>query len=129
MWFRNKMDEGVIHPEFSEDDMLSKITMTLVITVVENCIDEWQTGKHNDVQFTATAYKHKFNAHLKQIIEFDKKTQKSDIVPRLLKHMLKMARKHAKVVDAPDAVALQLTEDDVEAAKKEWESMVFSDED
>lgn len=101
--------------------------MTLVITVVENCIDEWQTGKHVDAQVTAAAYKHRFNAHLKQIIEFVKKTQESDIVPRLLKHMLKMARKPAKVVDAPDTVALQLTEDDVEAAK-EWESMIFSDE-
>lgn len=58
----------------------------------ENCIDEWQTGEHVDVQFTATAYKHKFNAHLKQITEFEKKTQESDIIPRLLKYILKQAK-------------------------------------
>ncbi|EDR04612.1 uncharacterized protein LACBIDRAFT_330425 [Laccaria bicolor S238N-H82] len=92
MWFRNKTDDRVIHPEFSEDDTLSKITMALVITVAESCIDEWQTGEHVDVQFTATAYKHKFNAHLKQIIEFEKKTQESKIIPRLLKHILKLAK-------------------------------------
>lgn len=109
-------------------------------------MDEWQTGEHIDVPFTAVAYKARFNQHLKQLIEFDKKTKESDIVPRLLKHMLKMARqvvnfsnfpvlisscrKHARVVDSLEAVqAVHLTEDDVEAAKKEWETMVFSDDD
>ena len=31
-------------------------------------------------------------------------------------------------VSAPNTVALQLTQDDVEAAKKEWENMVFLDD-
>ncbi|EDR12564.1 uncharacterized protein LACBIDRAFT_323111 [Laccaria bicolor S238N-H82] len=126
-WFRNKTNNGVIHPEFSEDDTLLKITMALVITVVHRSYFH-QTSKHVDVQFTTTVYKHKFNAHLKQIIKFEKKTQESKIIPCLLKHILKLAKKHAKVVDAPDTVALQLTEDDIEAAKKEWENMVFSDD-
>lgn len=109
-WFKNKSDDGVIHPEFSEGGMLSKVTKALAITVVrthsslqlwlsfipvsqvENCLDEWQTGEHVDVPFTAAAYKPKFTAHLKQLIAFDDKTKESDIVPRLLKHMLKMAR-------------------------------------
>ncbi|EDR11598.1 uncharacterized protein LACBIDRAFT_324274 [Laccaria bicolor S238N-H82] len=125
-WFKNKSDNGVIHPEFSEGGMLSKVTKALAITVVENCLDEWQTGEHVDVPFTAAAYKPKFTTNLKQLIMFDDKTKESDIVPRLLKHMLKMARKHAKVTDALEvAQAIQFTEDDVEAAKKEWESMTF----
>jgi hypothetical protein len=89
--------------------MLSTIMMALTITVIclsnflmmvppdsnlqtENCIDEWKTSEHVDVQFTAAAYKYKFNLHLKKIIEFRKKTQESDIIPHHLKHMLKMAR-------------------------------------
>ena len=72
--------------------MLSCELFVLTYQQTENCIDEWQTGEHVDVQFTATAYKHKFNAHLKQIIEFEKKTQESEIIPRLLKHILKLAK-------------------------------------
>ena len=40
----------------------------------------------------ATAYKAKFHAHLKRITEFDKKTREENIVPRLLKYVLKVAR-------------------------------------
>ncbi|EDR02565.1 uncharacterized protein LACBIDRAFT_332394 [Laccaria bicolor S238N-H82] len=92
-WFKNKRDNGVIHPEFSEGGMLSKVTKALAITVVENCLDEWQTGEHIDVPFTTAAYKPKFTTNLKQLIVFDNKTKESNIVPCLLKHMLKMARK------------------------------------
>ena len=34
VWFKNKEDEGVIHPEFSEYDALSMATMAFVLTVV-----------------------------------------------------------------------------------------------
>ena len=164
-WFKNKSDDGVIHPEFSEGSMLSKVTKALAITVVctcqalqlwlsfipflrvENCLDKWQTGEHVNVPFTAAAYKHKFTAHLKQHITFEDKTKESDIVPHLLKHMLKMARyvlvaqgvfphphphlfkETWKVIDTLEATqAIQITEDDVKAAKKEWETMVFSND-
>jgi hypothetical protein len=33
-WFKNKSDDGVIHPKFSEGGMLSKVTKALTITVV-----------------------------------------------------------------------------------------------
>jgi hypothetical protein len=45
-----------------------------------------------DVPFTATAYKTKYRAHLKLIMDFEKKTRDADIIPRLLRHMLKVAR-------------------------------------
>lgn len=34
VWFKNKQDEGVIHPEFSEDDKLPMATIAFVLTVV-----------------------------------------------------------------------------------------------
>jgi hypothetical protein len=33
-WFRGKKDDGVIHPEFFKDEMLSLITIALILTVV-----------------------------------------------------------------------------------------------
>jgi hypothetical protein len=33
-WFRGKKDDGVTHPEFFEDEMLSFATIALVLTVV-----------------------------------------------------------------------------------------------
>jgi hypothetical protein len=36
MWFRNKDDEGVIHPEFSEEGLLALVTIALAFTVVSN---------------------------------------------------------------------------------------------
>ena len=34
MWFKNKSDEGIIHPEFSDGGLLSMTTISLVLTVV-----------------------------------------------------------------------------------------------
>jgi hypothetical protein len=59
---------------------------------IENNFDEWVTGEHVDVPFTSTTYKAKYQAHLKRITDFEKKTCEADIMPRLLRHMLKGAR-------------------------------------
>ena len=40
---------------------------------------------------TATVYKAKYSAHLKFIMDFEKKTRDANIIPRLFKHMLKVA--------------------------------------
>jgi hypothetical protein len=34
VWFKNKDDDGVIHPEFSENDVLQIATIAFVLTVV-----------------------------------------------------------------------------------------------
>ena len=65
--------------------------MVLTLLQIENNLDEWITGEHIDVPFTATAYKAKYCAHLKFIMDFKKKTCEANIIPRLLKHMLKQA--------------------------------------
>ena len=60
---------------------------------IDNCLDEWQTGEHVDVQFSAAAYKNKFIAHLKRLEDkFAEKTKDVNIVSRLRKHLLKMAK-------------------------------------
>jgi hypothetical protein len=77
--------------------------------------------------------------------DFDEKTKDSNIVPRIRKHLLKMARyvsitkckgsrymkvfrKHAKVDEAGlKSKPAELSHDDIETAKKEWESIVLSE--
>ncbi|KDR74200.1 hypothetical protein GALMADRAFT_141282 [Galerina marginata CBS 339.88] len=111
--FRNKTDDGVTNPEFSEDGKLPMVTIALALSGVENNLDEWDWM---------------FQAHLKRLDELDKKTQEADIIPRLCKHLLKMAR-HAKVTDTAVGLAEAgwLLDADVEAAKKKWEGLVLSD--
>ena len=58
---------------------------------MENNLDKWITGEHVDVLFTATAHKAKYQAHLLFITDFKKKTRDANIIPCLLKHMLKVA--------------------------------------
>ncbi|KAF8960234.1 hypothetical protein BDZ97DRAFT_1905964 [Flammula alnicola] len=128
IWFKNKEDDGAIHPEFSEDGMLSMATIAFVQTVIENNLDEWVTGEHVDVPFTATAYKAKYRAHLNHIMDFEKKTREADIIPRLLTHMLKAARKHAKVSGEGAAQTSNISDGEIEAAKLEWADLVLSDD-
>jgi hypothetical protein len=103
------------------------------------------TGEHVDVPFTAAAYKAKYHAHLKRLMDFEKKTREADIIPRLLRHMLKAARyvlcicftkllfnplyrKHAKVSGEGAPQASNISEAEIEAAKEEWADLVLSDE-
>ncbi|KIK04876.1 hypothetical protein K443DRAFT_4235 [Laccaria amethystina LaAM-08-1] len=126
MYFKNKTDDGIVNPEFSENEELSLVTLALVLTVIDNCLDEWQTGEHVDVQFSAAAYKNKFIAHLKRLEDFAEKTKDANIFSYRL---MTVSRKHAKADDAPQVIqAARVTEDEVEAAKKEWEGLVLSEE-
>lgn len=110
MWFKTKKDEGVVHPEFSVGEGITDVTIALTLTAVcsffycglrylsifvlqaECVIDEWRTGEHVDVPFSAAVYQDKFLAHLKRLEDFHENTKSLDIMPRLRKHMLKKAR-------------------------------------
>jgi hypothetical protein len=59
---------------------------------IENNLDEWVTGEHVSVAFSQNAYEHKYLAHVKRLKDFDEKTKGSNIVPRIRKHLLKIAR-------------------------------------
>ena len=100
----------MVHPEFFEDEMMSLSMIGLVLTIVsplsfffviaahvicvqiENNLDEWVTGEHVSVPFTQAAYEQKYDAHLKRLKDFEERTKDSDIMPRIRKHLLKMAR-------------------------------------
>ena len=59
---------------------------------IENNLDEWVTGKHISIAFSQMAYEQKYLMHLKCLRDFDERTKDSNIVPRIRKHLLKMAR-------------------------------------
>ncbi|KAG6827067.1 hypothetical protein H0H92_013336 [Tricholoma furcatifolium] len=128
-WFKNKADDGVVQPAFS-DGGIPLVTIGLIATVVECCLDEWQSGEHGDVPFAAAQYHSKFHKHMKTIQNFADRTHDTDIIFRLRNQMLKMARKHAKVENDRATVGnAELDDADIEAAKEEWKNMVFSDDD
>ncbi|SJK99346.1 uncharacterized protein ARMOST_02639 [Armillaria ostoyae] len=128
IWFKNKNDEGANNPYFLQDG-IPLPTIALVFTVIECCLDEWQTGQHVDVQFTAASYKEKYNGHLKTLQDFDQRTKEVGIIPKLRYSLAKKARKHAKIVDKPTGSRVTQIDDlDIEAAKKEWEGFNDSDD-
>ena len=59
---------------------------------IENNLNEWVTGKHISIAFLQTTYEQKYLMHLKHLRDFDKRMKDSNIVPRIRKHLLKMAR-------------------------------------
>ena len=59
---------------------------------IENNLDEWVTGEHVSVAFSQSTYEQKYLTHLKRLKDFDERTKDSNIVPRIRKHLLKMAR-------------------------------------
>jgi hypothetical protein len=59
---------------------------------IENNLDEWVTGEHVTVAFSQNTYEQKYLAHIKRLKAFDEKTKESNIMPRIRKHLLKMAR-------------------------------------
>ncbi|KAG1720912.1 uncharacterized protein EDB91DRAFT_1256776 [Suillus paluster] len=49
MWFANHNDEDVIHHEYFNPFPVE--TMTLMLTAIKCCIDEWITGVKEDIKF------------------------------------------------------------------------------
>ena len=78
--------------------VVSQLVFSFLITAhgfrvqIENNLDEWVTGEHVSVAFSQNAYEQKFLAHVKRLKDFDARTKEANIVPRIRRHLLKMAR-------------------------------------
>ncbi|KAJ7588278.1 hypothetical protein C8J56DRAFT_941262 [Mycena floridula] len=128
MWFKHKNDVGPSSSLFSVDGGLPLPAVALALTTIECCLDEWQSGEHVNVQFTANVYQEKYEAHLKTLKAFHARTKDANIIPKMCVRLLKNARKHAKIVDTVAAHVMQLDDLDLEAAMKDWAN-VNSDDD
>ncbi|PBK87910.1 hypothetical protein ARMGADRAFT_938188, partial [Armillaria gallica] len=91
IWFKNKNDESTNNLYFLQDG-IPLPTIALVFMVIECCLDEWQTGQHVNIQFTAASYKEKYNGHLKTLQNFDQRTEEVGIIPKLCQNLTKKAR-------------------------------------
>ncbi|KAJ7592321.1 hypothetical protein C8J56DRAFT_781103 [Mycena floridula] len=128
MWFKHRHDVGPSSPMFCVDGGIPLPAVALALTTIECCLDEWQSGEHVNVHFTANIYQEKYEAHLKTLKAFHARTKDANIIPKMCTRLLKNARKHAKIVDAVAARVMQLDDLDMEAAVKDWAD-VNSDED
>ncbi|KAI0696363.1 hypothetical protein BC835DRAFT_1230411, partial [Cytidiella melzeri] len=121
VWFGNRNADGVRHPSYSQDGRIPLVTIALVLTAVENVLDEWLTGEHVDIPFSAHGYREKFNVNLKTLKDFAEHTQALGIVTQLRKRLLNTARRYAKVDENTLEERPGLVTSDFEAARREWE--------
>ncbi|KAH9963485.1 hypothetical protein BGW80DRAFT_1179878 [Lactifluus volemus] len=130
MWFEDKEDDGIVFSKCftSDGGGIPPQTIALVCTVIENCLDEYQGGAFSEIPFTRSMYRARYEARLEYFEDFSKKTRQASIIPRLCQRILKLARKHAKADAEPITQKILIEDAEVEAATKEWEDIVFSDE-
>ncbi|KIM68370.1 hypothetical protein SCLCIDRAFT_105913, partial [Scleroderma citrinum Foug A] len=69
MWFANKNDKGIKHHAHFKPFPLP--ALTLVLTSIKCCIDEWMTGTCADIPFTVQDYCTAYDSHLKCLQDFD----------------------------------------------------------
>ncbi|KAJ7128799.1 hypothetical protein C8R43DRAFT_1134379 [Mycena crocata] len=93
MWFANRRDEGPCHPEFFQPFPVKGLA--LVLTVIENTIDEYLTGIRTDVPFTANEYRTIYQHHIKSLEEFAAHTAEHKILDRILGRMHDEGRFHS----------------------------------
>ncbi|KAI6020337.1 hypothetical protein BKA83DRAFT_4495093 [Pisolithus microcarpus] len=81
MWFANKHDDGVVfHKHYKP---FPYPALTLVLTVIECCIDEWMTGTWTDIPFTIQEYRSTYKSHLKCLHAFEDATKDYDVLPAI----------------------------------------------
>ncbi|KAF7371946.1 hypothetical protein MVEN_00052500 [Mycena venus] len=116
MWFANRRDEGPRHPELFNPLPLE--SFALILTGVENSIDERLTGTRTDVPFTANDYRSVYEGHLKSLEEFAAHTEKYQILDKILKRLHTVGRFHSGAQPLTVAATSTFTKDVLDAALK-----------
>ncbi|KAK6983969.1 hypothetical protein R3P38DRAFT_2455019, partial [Favolaschia claudopus] len=93
LFFANRRDEGPSFPEIFSP--FPKPAMAFILTILENCIDEWVTGVRADVAFTANDYREVYDSHLKALDQFDAHTKKHGIVDLIQTRLYNVGRFHS----------------------------------
>ncbi|KAJ7761201.1 hypothetical protein DFH07DRAFT_957292 [Mycena maculata] len=119
MWFANRRDEGVVHPEFFSPFPVT--ALALILTVVENTIDEYLTGIRTDVPFTANDYRSVYETHLKSLEEFREHTSKYLLLDKILLRMHNIGRFHSGAQPIAAVTTSALSKEVLDAALKEYE--------
>ncbi|KAJ7850543.1 hypothetical protein B0H13DRAFT_53937 [Mycena leptocephala] len=125
MWFANRRDEGPRHPEFFSP--LHSRSLAVILTAVENSIDERLTGIKTEVPFTVNDYRSVYEGHVKAL-EFAVHTEKYHLLDKILKRMHSVGRFHsgAQPLNIPSTSAF--SKQILDAALKEYEEGSTTDD-
>ncbi|KAI5989443.1 hypothetical protein EDC04DRAFT_2588370, partial [Pisolithus marmoratus] len=93
MWFANKHDEGIMYPEHFK--LFPYLTLALVLTAIECCIDEWATGKWGDISFTMQEYHLVYDSYVKCLQDFDSATKAVGVLPTICSRIYKVGHIHS----------------------------------
>ncbi|KAJ7643555.1 hypothetical protein FB45DRAFT_737421, partial [Roridomyces roridus] len=81
-FFPNRRAPGASLPEHF--DPCPRVALALILTVLENCVDEWATGIRTDIPFTASEYREVYQRHVSTLEEFAEATKKYGILDTIL---------------------------------------------
>ncbi|KAJ7189629.1 hypothetical protein GGX14DRAFT_484616 [Mycena pura] len=125
MYFANRRDEGPSHPEVFNPFPLRGLA--LILTVIENCIDEWATGTHIDVDFKMKDYEPIYRTHIQALEAFD---ARGPALGQILARIHDVGRFHSGAAPLTDAVPKPiLSAASLDAAMEEYANgVVFSDD-
>ncbi|KAK6987696.1 hypothetical protein R3P38DRAFT_3332501 [Favolaschia claudopus] len=143
MWFANRRDEGPSHPEYFKpipvEALAAILTVVrtvsllifqiLILSQIENTIDEYLTGIKTDVPFTTTEYRTLYDTHLHSLLDFDKHTAKYNLLDKILTRLHDEGRFHSGAQPIADAPTSSLSKSVLDAALKEYEEEGSDNED
>lgn len=101
-WFRTKKDVGVcFEASFCP---ISLVTIALILTVIECCLDEWADGTHCKIPFSEKLYRDKFDIHLKRINEWNQVN--TVVIEKIRRRMYERARRASGAEPVPKVSGL-----------------------
>ncbi|KAJ7055349.1 hypothetical protein C8F01DRAFT_464944 [Mycena amicta] len=118
LWFANRRDEGPTNKEFSP---LPIPAVAFLLTVIENCIDEWLTGTRTAVPFTANEYRSIYQGHIMSLERFQQHTAQYGILDGIRRRLYDNGRFHSGAQPIASNVVAQIDDDDIMAAIREYE--------
>ncbi|KAJ7604631.1 hypothetical protein FB45DRAFT_880313 [Roridomyces roridus] len=119
VFFANRKDEGPNFPEYF--DPLPLFVLALILTVIENCIDEWASGTRTDIPFTANEYREVYHRHVAALQEFDEVTKEYGILNTILQNLHDSGRAHSGAEPRTATSKGGLLSSDIDAALREFE--------
>ncbi|KAJ6452580.1 hypothetical protein C8R45DRAFT_1112886 [Mycena sanguinolenta] len=119
MWFANSKDEGPRHPELFSPILLR--ALALILTAIENNIDEHLTGIRTDVAFTANNYRAVYEGHVKALEQFEAHTLKYKLLEKILKRLHSVGRFHSGAKALNTLSTSMLRKSVLDTAIKEYE--------
>jgi len=118
-WFQNKDADGIVYPEHFTPMPIQAISLAL--TVIECCINEWTDGTRRDSNWDEERYKTVYFSHISSLNDLRDhgQPQGEDLLAYIQLGLLKNARVHAGAPPEPVTGAGRLLPQDLDVAIRE----------